>query len=483
VSARPGQTVEGITVPLGDPDALQAAGKQLEGVAVQLQSSSSGLVGLPNLITGWAGPGSSAFAEITGQQATSVQSASLSVTMAAFSVESSADALQDAQHRAERAITRAKKAREEINQAKEDIRQARADQASATLRMITAAAERAAAENNLVSSVVDAFGGSGAAAAAVNAADAAYRDAERDLHEAEHREKRAQKRLDDAEDDLRDARKDGQDAADDAELVGIGLQMTLNTVPTAAFAMPGAPSKAAMGDAGNVPKPQAPDVGDVPITEREPPENWPWWMKEWYKVGRGEAAAIAGTYNLGKGAVEHPTKIPGALGDVASSAYHDPIGFGKNLVGYDDLANGRFSDWFGGMGISALAGAGMGRASRFLPRKAPVEVPPAVARPWRRGDDVYAPTAAGNEPNWNTVRGRFWKNVAADPRQAAQWDAANLERMKQGLAPQRFNPDKGDVESMELSHEPVPKRDGGRDIVPRWPQDHAAVDPHRHPGY
>jgi hypothetical protein len=259
--------------------------------------------------------------------------------------------------------------------------------------------------------------------------------------------------------------------------------MTLNTMPAVAFAMPGAPSKAAVGDAGNVPRPQAPDADGVPITEREPPKDWPWWAKEWYKVGRGEAAAVAGTVHLGKSAVEHPGKIPGALGDVASGAYHDPIGFGKNLIGYDDLANGRYSDWFGSMGISALAGAGMGRASRFLPRKAPVEVPPAVARTWRRGDDVYAPTRAGTEPNWNTVRGRFWKNVASDPKQAAQWDAANLERMKQGLAPQRFNPDKGDVESMELSHEPVPKRDGGRDIVPRWPQDHAAVDPHRHPGY
>jgi hypothetical protein len=39
------------------------------------------------------------------------------------------------------------------------------------------------------------------------------------------------------------------------------------------------------------------------------------------------------------------------------------------------------------------------------------------------------------------------------------------------------------IESMELSHEPIPHRDGGTNVVPRWPQDHAAVDPLRRPGY
>lgn len=44
-------------------------------------------------------------------------------------------------------------------------------------------------------------------------------------------------------------------------------------------------------------------------------------------------------------------------------------------------------------------------------------------------------------------------------------------------------PDKGGMESMELSHEPVPDRDGGTEVVPQWPQEHAAVDPYRYPGY
>jgi filamentous hemagglutinin len=63
------------------------------------------------------------------------------------------------------------------------------------------------------------------------------------------------------------------------------------------------------------------------------------------------------------------------------------------------------------------------------------------------------------------------------------YGAENLSRMQQGKPPQRFNMDKGANEVMELSHEPIPQRDGGTDFIPRWPQDHAAVDPFRRPGY
>ncbi|GFO55464.1 hypothetical protein GMSM_24710 [Geomonas sp. Red276] len=101
---------------------------------------------------------------------------------------------------------------------------------------------------------------------------------------------------------------------------------------------------------------------------------------------------------------------------------------------------------------------------------------------WKVGDDIYNPTAAGNDPSWTTVRNRFWKNEAAKPDAEAMWGLENIQRMKKGLAPQRYNYDKGGMESMDLSHEPVPYRDGGRKIVPRWPQDHAAVDPYRRPG-
>lgn len=102
---------------------------------------------------------------------------------------------------------------------------------------------------------------------------------------------------------------------------------------------------------------------------------------------------------------------------------------------------------------------------------------------WKVGSDVYAKTTAGKEPSWSTVRSRFWKNEAVGPDAVNEYGAANVERMKNGLAPQRYNAEKGGMESMELSHEPIPARDGGREFVPRWPQDHAKVDSYRRPGY
>ena len=76
-----------------------------------------------------------------------------------------------------------------------------------------------------------------------------------------------------------------------------------------------------------------------------------------------------------------------------------------------------------------------------------------------------------------------WKNEAAAPGAADKWGAAKVERMRTDRAPQRYNADKGGMESMELSHEPIPARDGGTQVVPRWPQDHGAIGPFRHPGY
>ena len=251
---QPGESVEGITVPLGDPDALLAAGKQLEGIGMGLEATSSQIARMPSLMSSWAGPGSSTFADLTGHQSTTVQSSALQVMMAGTDIAISADALEDAQTKARKAIVRAKRAREEINDAKEEIRQAIADQRDAQDRMTMATIAREAAEMRLLSSAVDSLLGDGAAQAAIDAANTAYGNAEKDLHEAERREKRARVKLKHAEDDLRDARKDGQDAAVDAETTGIILQSVLRTMPAGILGTPGAPSEGKIAAAGNVPE-------------------------------------------------------------------------------------------------------------------------------------------------------------------------------------------------------------------------------------
>jgi hypothetical protein len=388
-----GESAEGITVPLGNPDTLNAAGKQLIGVAAQIQSSSSQVAGMPSLMSSWAGPGSSNFAELTGHQATSLASTSLTVMMAGSSIQIAADQLEDAQHRAGRAIVRAKRAREEINQAKEDIRQAQADQKDAQNRMTMATIARQAAETRFFSAVSNGLVGDANAAAAMDAADAAYRDAERDLHEAERREARARDRLKNAEDDLIDARKDGQDAADDAETAATVLQAVLRTVPPMAMAMPGAPAAGRIAAAAGIRNEQP---GNFPISEMEPPEDWPWWAKSIYKMGRGETAALAGTLALAKKAYDNPEKIPGGFARLGSNAYHDPLGTGKAMIGYEDLANGRFEDWFGGMGISALMGGGAGGMAARGTRVTRVVGNPNFER-FGRNNPIWAPAFAGTK--------------------------------------------------------------------------------------
>jgi hypothetical protein len=124
---------------------------------------------------------------------------------------------------------------------------------------------------------------------------------------------------------------------------------------------PGLPSEASIGAAGNVPKPQP---QHVPISEMEPPKDWPGWKKAWFKVGRGEMTAIAGTVGLAKKAYDDPEKIPGGFANLGSNIYHHPGDTAKALADYDDLANGRPFDWFGNIGITVLSGGAGGTAAR-----------------------------------------------------------------------------------------------------------------------
>ncbi|HYS09616.1 MAG TPA: SpvB/TcaC N-terminal domain-containing protein [Myxococcales bacterium] len=72
-----------------------------------------------------------------------------------------------------------------------------------------------------------------------------------------------------------------------------------------------------------------------------------------------------------------------------------------------------------------------------------------------------------------------WKKLAEDPKSSLT-DAQRKEIKERGWrGPQRENPVTREKETMELSHEPVPLREGGTNVVPRWPADHARVDPHR----
>ncbi|MGV3485055.1 MAG: RHS repeat-associated core domain-containing protein [Planctomycetaceae bacterium] len=92
-------------------------------------------------------------------------------------------------------------------------------------------------------------------------------------------------------------------------------------------------------------------------------------------------------------------------------------------------------------------------------------------------------------PRWTRMNGgpsftdadrvREWKRLAADPNSGLS-SAERVQIAERGnRGPQRLN-EYGELETMELSHEPIPLRDGGTSVVPRWPADHAAIDSRRH---
>ena len=74
---------------------------------------------------------------------------------------------------------------------------------------------------------------------------------------------------------------------------------------------------------------------------------------------------------------------------------------------------------------------------------------------WKVGDSITKTTKSGKKPSWSTTRARYWKNEAA--RNPSKYSYENRVRMRKGKAPQRYNAQKGKMESMELHHK-IPRR-------------------------
>ncbi len=100
-------------------------------------------------------------------------------------------------------------------------------------------------------------------------------------------------------------------------------------------------------------------------------------------------------------------------------------------------------------------------------------------RRWRVGDTPLQPTRMSRIPSWTTQARRTWKNEAAKKGAAKKWKPEYLERMKRGRPPRRKNRKTGEWESMELHHHPVPRRDGGTEVIMVWPEEHARIDFYR----
>lgn len=80
--------------------------------------------------------------------------------------------------------------------------------------------------------------------------------------------------------------------------------------------------------------------------------------------------------------------------------------------------------------------------------------------------------------SWTTQREAFWKQASKAEDAVNNWSERNIDRMSRGRAPKLPNA-AGKEQSAELSHEPIPQRNGGTQVVPRTPEQHANVDEYR----
>jgi hypothetical protein len=375
-----GESYGGITVPEGDPGALEASAGRLVATAGMLESISGSLRGVLGGLS-WFGPASAAHTGLTGAQSMMATSASGSLIQKAAVINDYALVLEAAQRQAKKAIERAKDADRRIKEAEADIDQAITDQGTANARIIAAQA----AQSRVFSSVVDFAFGDTAAAAAVDAAAAEEADARRDLEAAQERERIARRRLEEAEKDREEAQKDGDKAEQAVKLARTGLiaaAQGAGLLPT----QPGGPADPAFAAAAGIrlepPKPPPKDEGnwfERRLDDVGDAASWTWDQTKQVPGGFWE-----GTKGIGEGAYflyqlnpSNPMnwRDPGAmidrykqLGETGKYAYENPGEFGKAIINYEDLENGRYGEWLGNLGPDAVVAVATGGTGAVVTR-------------------------------------------------------------------------------------------------------------------
>jgi hypothetical protein len=373
-----GESYGGITVPEGDPGALEAAAGRLVSTAGMLQSVSANLYGIFGGLS-WTGPASAQHASLTGTQSLVASTGADALIAQASVINGYAEVLQIAQRQAERAIERARDADRRIEDAKEDIRQAEADQRAAEARIVAAQA----AQTRIFTTAVDLLAGNAAAAAAADLAAAEEADARRDLHAAEERERVARRRLEQAEEDRREAQKDGNDAEEAVRIARVSLVAAAQgagLLPT----QPGGPADPAFAAAAGLvlPKPPEPKEDDRSWLERRLDDvgnaaTWTWDQAK--QVPGGVWEGTKGLYEGGKFLYElNPTNPQNLmnpertleryqqLAGAGRFAVENPGEFGKLLINWEDLEAGRYGEWAGNLvpdALLAIGTAGAGTAA------------------------------------------------------------------------------------------------------------------------
>ena len=96
---------------------------------------------------------------------------------------------------------------------------------------------------------------------------------------------------------------------------------------------------------------------------------------------------------------------------------------------------------------------------------------------WKVGDSIDNLTRAGNEPSWNTVKSRYWKNESYY--NAELYSERNLEFMKKGKAPHYSEVIDVPKELHHIKGRNIPNPHNETNLLEVWPWEHDAIDPYR----
>jgi uncharacterized protein YukE len=194
------ESYAGITVPEGEPAALNEAAGQFGSVAAALSGVAGEVRGAPSTMASWAGPASVSYAGACMTNGSACDAAVEALGQTERAARAYADKLQGAQERAREAIADARDAQERIDTAEREITAAQDRQRAAVYAQSAADAQLAIAST---------------AGLPDPTAEAARGQAQADYDAAALDESRARRELERAQDDLARAKRRGREAMDD----------------------------------------------------------------------------------------------------------------------------------------------------------------------------------------------------------------------------------------------------------------------------
>lgn len=187
----------GITVPSGDPGALEHAAGALRGIAGVVDSTATTLAGGPPV--GWTGSAAMSFTDICGTESVAASRGAGAMTLASTILHALGEDLRAAQRAVRAQVEAAREAKQRADRAREEAE---------------AASQRAAAQRFSAAASAKRASASEAAGLPASSERAAQRDALTRATEADEQRARHDRAAHSADDDLSEAQRRGRQLAD-----------------------------------------------------------------------------------------------------------------------------------------------------------------------------------------------------------------------------------------------------------------------------